>query len=88
MNPWILVATIFILNLPFGAWRATTRKFSIGWFISIHAPVIVAILLRLYSGIGWRPITFLESVAAFFLGQFLGGWLYRRCKRSLWPSMS
>ena len=82
MNVWILVGTIFLMNLPFGAWRATTRKLSVAWFVSIHVPVIAAILLRLYSGIGWHVVTFLESVAAFFLGQFAGGLLYRRRKGS------
>lgn len=88
MNPWIVVAAIFLLNLPFGGWRSTTRRLSVAWFASIHVPVIIAILLRLYSGVGWHIITFLESVAAFFLGQFAGGWLYRWHKRSPGSSVS
>jgi len=80
MPPWILIAIIFVLNLPFGIWRARTKRFSRGWFLSIHLPVIVAIALRLISGIGFHLVVLLQSVVAFFLGQLGGGWLYRRSK--------
>ena len=80
MNPLIIVAAIFLLNLPFGAWRGTTRKLSPAWFVSIHVPVIIAIILRIASGMGFHVVTFIETVTAFFLGQFGGGWLYRLWK--------
>ena len=80
MPPLILIAIIFVLNLPFGMWRATTKRFSLGWFISIHLPVIAAIVLRLTSGIGFHLVVLLQSAAAFLLGQFGGGWIYRLSK--------
>ena len=73
---------IFVLNLPFGIWRARTRKFSLNWFLAIHLPVIAAILLRFVSGIGWQLAVFIHSVVAFFLGQLSGGWIYRRARGS------
>jgi hypothetical protein len=66
-------AGVFLTNLPFGFWRAGTRRFSTAWFIAVHAPVPLVIAIRLLSGLGWRPITIPIFVAAFFAGQYLGG---------------
>ena len=49
---------VFILNVPFGYWRANTRKFSRQWFLSVHIPVPIIIALRIFAGLGWRFITF------------------------------
>jgi len=76
MGLWMIAAIVFILNLPFGYWRANTRKFSLQWFFSIHLPVPVIIFLRVLSGLGWRLITFPVMVGAFFLGQYFGGRLH------------
>jgi hypothetical protein len=73
----LVALLILLLNLPFGFWRAGVRKFSPAWFVSVHAPVPLAIGLRLSSGLGWRPATLPLFVGAFFAGQFLGGWLRR-----------
>lgn len=64
---------IAVLNLPFGYWRANEKKFSRGWFLSVHAPVPFVIALRLLSGLGWQLITFPVFIGAFFFGQLLGG---------------
>lgn len=77
MNLWLAVATVFLLNLPFGGWRTTTRKLSLAWFLSIHVPVLLVVLLRIFVGVGWHPLTFPVLVAAFSAGQFAGGRLYR-----------
>lgn len=71
-----LLAT-FILNLPFGYWRAhaKSRGNRREWFIAIHAPVPLIVLLRLGVGAGLREIPLF--VAAFFLGQLAGGRVYR-----------
>jgi hypothetical protein len=70
---WIIALAIVVLNLPFGFWRAGVRKFSWQWFVAVHAPVPLAIGLRLASGLGWHLATLPLFVAAFFGGQFLGG---------------
>ena len=72
--PLILVAiSVFVLNLPFGFWRAGARKFSWAWIAAIHLPIPVVVTLRLASGIGWKLYTFPVILGAYFLGQFLGG---------------
>jgi hypothetical protein len=73
----LLAILILLLNLPFGFWRAGVRKFSVPWFVAVHAPVPLAIGLRLASGLGFHAATLPIFVAAFFLGQFLGGRLRR-----------
>jgi len=69
----LVALLILALNLPFGYWRAGVRKFSPAWFVAVHAPVPLAIGLRLASGLGWRLSALPLFVAAFFAGQFLGG---------------
>ncbi len=73
---------VFILNLPFGYWRANEKKFSRGWFLSVHAPVPLVIALRVFSGLGWQFVTFPIMIGAYFGGQFAGSGFHRM--RSNW----
>lgn len=73
-----VAAGVLILNIPFGYWRATEKKFSLRWFLAVHAPVPFIILLRLLAGLGWQLAAFPVLVAAFFSGQFFGGLLHDR----------
>ena len=73
MGLWTVALFVFLLNLPFGYWRASSKKFSRQWFLAVHLPVPLVIALRIYSGLGWKPISFPVLVGAFFLGQFVGG---------------
>ena len=70
-----ITSLVFVLNIPFGYWRANVRKFSTQWFLAIHIPVPFIIALRLLSGIGFAWYTYLFLVGAFFLGQQLGSLL-------------
>lgn len=63
---------VFLVNLPFGYWRSTAKRFSLVWFLSIHIPVPIVIVLRHYSGIGFHWATYPVLIGAFFLGQFAG----------------
>lgn len=73
-----LVAT-FVINLPFGYWRAVLRKFSPTWFVAIHAPVPIVIGLRFALGLPFRWAALPLFVAAYFGGQFVGSrWRLRR----------
>jgi hypothetical protein len=75
----LVAGLIFVLNLPFGYWRAGVRKFSPAWFAAVHAPVPLAIGMRYLAGMGFRLATLPVYVAAFFLGQMAGGrWRQRR----------
>ena len=74
---WTAAALVLLLNLPFGFWRAGTRRFSFPWVLAVHTPVPFVIALRFLSGMGWQLSTFPVMVGAFFTGQFLGGRLRR-----------
>ena len=84
MSTLILIAcTVFLLNIPFGYWRANVRRFSTQWFLAIHIPVPIIVALRLFSGIGFGWQTYLFLVGGFFLGQQLGSrvlkWVHGHC---------
>jgi hypothetical protein len=68
----VATATL-VLNLPFGFWRAGVRKFSLAWFLAVHAPVPLIVGMRFAAGLGWRLATFPVLIGAFFGGQFIGG---------------
>jgi hypothetical protein len=70
---WFIALGVALLNLPFGFWRAGTRKFTLPWFLAVHVPVPFVVALRLAAGIGFRLTTVPVLVAAFFTGQFCGG---------------
>jgi hypothetical protein len=70
----IIVSLLTLLiNIPFGYWRANVKKFSLQWYFAIHLPVPVIVLMRIFGGIGFHWSTYVALVAAYFLGQFLGG---------------
>jgi len=75
---------VFVLNLPFGYWRANVKKFSPRWFLSVHAPVPFVVALRLLSGLGWQLITFPIMIGAFFGGQLFGARIFEQ--RKIHPS--
>jgi len=68
----LVALAILLLNVPFGYWRAGTRKFSPAWFAAVHLPVPLAIGLRFVVGLPFRLATLPLFVAAFFGGQALG----------------
>ena len=75
----ILIALItFLINLPFGALRSRQKKFSLMWWVYIHIPVPIVILMRIYSDIGFAFYTYPILVGAFFLGQFMGRKVFSR----------
>jgi len=69
------LATI-IINLPFGYIRGGFRKLSFWWFVSIHAPVPLVILIRKFHDLEltWALAPFL--LGSFFIGQLLGRKIY------------
>jgi len=76
------IATIFI-NLPFGYLRGKTNKFSIWWFITIHAPIPMVIMIRKFHDLSltWTLAPFL--LGSFFLGQYLGRKIIPRIKKNV-----
>ena len=69
---------VFALNLPFGFWRAGLKKLSPAWFVAIHAPVPLVVLLRGSFGLPFRWATLPFFVAAYFAGQAVGARLRTR----------
>ena len=70
----LLGLAAFALNLPCGAWRVRVPKRSIVWFVSIHAPIPIAFLLRQWLDLSiWFVIVSLLFAVA---GQLLGGRLW------------
>jgi hypothetical protein len=76
----LLALSTFIINIPFGYWREGVRKFSVQWFIAVHAAVPLVITLRILAGIEWRVLTITFLVVCYFLGQFAGARLRRRLR--------
>jgi hypothetical protein len=69
----LLGVAVVVLNVPFGYWRAGTRKFSLPWFLAVHLPVPAIIGLRILTGIGFQIATLPITVGAYAIGQFVGG---------------
>lgn len=80
LTPAGIALLIFVMNLPFGAWRAGLRKLSPTWFVAIHLPVVLAIGMRILIGVPFRLVTLPLYVAAFFLGQLAGARARRLAK--------
>jgi hypothetical protein len=78
---WFASGFIFLINLPFGSWRARSRKFSPSWFVAVHLPVLLAIGFRVLMGIRFMLATIPVFVAAFFLGQSVGGRFQSRAEK-------
>ncbi len=76
MNIFLLTVFVFIINIPFGYWRANVRKFSLQFLLAIHIPVILIVTFRILSSSGFDLTTFLFTVPAFFIGQFAGSKIY------------
>jgi len=74
-----VAVAVLLVNIPFGFWRAGVKRFTLPWFLAVHAPVAVVIGLRVLSGLGWQLSTVPALAGAFLAGQFLGGRL-----RSWW----
>jgi len=70
------------INIPFGYWRAKVAKFSLQWFLAVHIPVPLVVFLRKSAGYADLGLTLLLFLAAYFSGQYLGGYLSRRLRSS------
>ena len=60
----------FLVNLPFGWLRRNERKFTLKWWLYIHAPIPLIIALRIWLQINpwWIPVVIATAVA----GQVVG----------------
>lgn len=74
----IIIITILV-NIPLGIWRARQRKFSLQWFIAVHASIPLIYYLRMVNGISNYYIPLMIAVAV--SGQLLGGILFPKNKK-------
>jgi pilus assembly protein TadC len=80
----LLVAVLtFLVNIPFGYWRAKTKKLSKEWFLAVHLPVPLIVVFRLLFGVHLNIPTFIVFVVAFFLGQRTGIILNRLMEKKI-----
>ncbi|WP_372773107.1 hypothetical protein [Mangrovibacterium sp.] len=68
----LVALIVFLINLPFGALRGREKIYSLKWFLYIHLPVPMVILLRICSDIGFALYTYPILLTAFFFGQVVG----------------
>jgi hypothetical protein len=78
LNILFIAVIDFIVNVPCGFWREGTRRFSPAWFLAIHLPIPLVVILRKVTGIGYVWYTFPIFFAAYMGGQFLGSRIRRR----------
>lgn len=67
----LLIAFVFIINVPFGYWRENCRRFSFTWFLAIHLPVPFIYIARNSFAVPFYWIPML--IAPFWGGQKVGG---------------
>ena len=63
---------VYLINIPFGYWRAGTRRFSLNWYLAIHIPVPVIVFSRVFFDLGWTWQSYAILITSFFLGQLTG----------------
>ncbi len=76
INLGIVTVITFVVNMSFGYWRASVKKFSLQWFLAVHLPIPLIVFLRFYFELGFQFYTYPFLVGAFFLGQFAGAKYY------------
>jgi hypothetical protein len=76
----LVLIAVLVVTLPFGFYRAYTRRLSLRWFLAIHVPVVLVFLIRFESHLSYWfiPFTFLAFTAAQLLGGMAGRWWIAR----------
>lgn len=76
MTVVLIAVLVFFINIPFGVWRKTQRKFSLYWFIAIHLPVLISIGLRYLTHIEFKWGYLIIFISVFFAGQTFGKYIH------------
>ncbi|MEC9493297.1 hypothetical protein [Flexistipes sp.] len=66
----LLLIFTYAINIPFGIARRKFSKFSLGWFLCIHAPIPVVAFIRISTQISFKliPVLIIAAIA----GQMTG----------------
>jgi hypothetical protein len=75
-----VLVIVALVTLPFGFYRAYTRRLSLRWFLAIHVPVPFVFLTRVEAHLAYWfiPFTFAACVTAQIVGSKVGRWWIRR----------
>lgn len=77
-----VAAASFMCNLPLGAWREHTRKFSFEWFVAVHASIPFVVSLR--KAVVMPKTAIIVTIASAVFGQYVGSrWERRRVADSV-----
>jgi hypothetical protein len=71
---WAVTLLFFltvIINLPFGYARTRSKRYSLRWFLYIHVPIPVILIIRVMSHIEMKYIPIFALGA--LIGQIIGG---------------
>jgi hypothetical protein len=76
----VVLVIVILVTLPFGFYRAYTRKLSLRWFLAIHVPVVFVFLTRYEAHLSYWyiPFTCTAFAAAQIVGSRIGRWWIRR----------
>jgi len=66
-----LVLLAFLVSVPCGYVRRNYTRYSFMWFLLIHIPIPLIVLMRIKSGLGWGMIPF--TLGGSIAGQIAGG---------------
>lgn len=76
---YVVIATL-ILNIPLGRWRNKYKKFTIIWWLLIHASIPIIVAMRIWLDTPRICIPLFIFLA--ILGQMIGSKLLFRDKKS------
>jgi len=82
-NVLIVTVLTYLLNLPFGYWRSKVKKYSFAWFLFIHLPIPLIVLMRYQFHLGFKWWTYPFLIGAFFLGQLTGKYIGAKQKQKI-----
>lgn len=60
----------FFINIPFGVFRSKVKSYGVLWFLCIHAPIPVAVIMRKAAGLGWKYV--IIFILFSIVGQIVG----------------
>lgn len=74
----VIYVVAFIINIPFGFYRERYEKFSLKWFLMIHAPIPIVVIMRFVFGVELTIETFSVSIVSAVAGQLVGSRIVRK----------
>lgn len=66
----VIAALGMAVNVPFGMWKEHTKKFSLSWFVAVHAAVPFIAMLR--KSVVMPKSAMVLTIAASIIGQVIG----------------